>query len=131
MGTETISKLLEKLDKQQYTDVIRSFSQHNKRLKIPGFTLVERAPLKLVANTARTNKIFRKALFQFFFDLGLSLTKDIFEDLLAGFGIGSGGKPTFPTAIFPLADVALAVGSALCHNITSFRSAHITTLICK
>ena len=59
MGTEMISKLLEKLDKQQYTDVIRSFSQHNKRLKIPGFTLVERAPLKLVANTARTNKLFR------------------------------------------------------------------------
>ena len=25
MGTEMISKLLEKLDKQQYTDVIRSF----------------------------------------------------------------------------------------------------------
>ena len=35
MGTEMIRKLLEKLDKQQYTDVIRSFSQHNKRLKIP------------------------------------------------------------------------------------------------
>ena len=35
METEMISKLLEKLDKQQYTDVIRSFSQHNKRLKIP------------------------------------------------------------------------------------------------
>lgn len=64
MGTETISKLLEKLDKQQYTDVIRSFSQHNKRLKIPGFTSVERAPLKLVANTARTNKLFRKALLE-------------------------------------------------------------------
>lgn len=64
MGPETISKLLEKLDKQQYTDVIRSFSQHNKRLKIPGFTSVERAPLKLVANTARTNKLFRKALLE-------------------------------------------------------------------
>lgn len=64
MGTETISKLLEKLDKKQYTDVIRGFSQHNKRLKIPGFTSVERVPLKLVANTARTNQIFRKALLE-------------------------------------------------------------------
>ena len=64
MATETISKLLEKLDKKQYTDVIRIFAQHNKRLKIPGFTSIERVPLQLVANTTRTNKIFRKALLE-------------------------------------------------------------------
>ena len=72
METETIGKLLEKLDKQQYKDVIRSFSQHNKRLKIPGFTSVERAPLKLVANTARTNIIFRKPLLEEIYQVVLS-----------------------------------------------------------
>ena len=59
---------------------------------------------------------FFQGSFQFFFDLGLGLAKDILEDLFAGFGVSSGGKPTFPTAVFPLADVALAVGSALCHK---------------
>ncbi len=64
METETISKLLEKLGKQQYTDAIRNFTQYNKRLKIPGFSSMEKAPIKLVANTARTNKAFRKALLE-------------------------------------------------------------------
>lgn len=64
METETINKLLEKLEKQQYIDVIRYLSQHNKRIKIPGFSHMEKAPTKLVANTARTNRIFRKALFE-------------------------------------------------------------------
>lgn len=64
MGTETISKLLERLEKQQYTDVIKNFTQHNKRLKIPGFSSMEKVPVKLVANTAKTNKVFRKALLE-------------------------------------------------------------------
>lgn len=64
MGIETISKLLERMGKQQYTDVIRYFSQHNKRLKISGFSSMEKVPIKMVANTARTNKAFRKALLE-------------------------------------------------------------------
>lgn len=84
MGTEIISKLLEKLEKQQYIDVIRSFAQHNKRLKIPGFTSLEKAPLKLVANTARTNKVFCKALLNeisqiFMSDVDINLDNDIQE----------------------------------------------------
>ena len=62
MELETIIKLLEKLDKKQYSDIIRKFSQHNKRLKVPGFTSIEKVPLKLIANNAKTNKLFRKAL---------------------------------------------------------------------
>lgn len=62
MEAETICNLLEKLSEQQYKDVIRNFSLQNKRLRIPGFSHMEKAPLKLLANTARTNGVFRKAL---------------------------------------------------------------------
>lgn len=64
MQAYTISKLLEKLDKQQYSNVIRNFTQHNKRMKIPGFSHMEKAPVKLVVNSARTNKAFCKALLE-------------------------------------------------------------------
>lgn len=84
MGTEIICKLLEKLEKQQYINVIRSFAQHNERLKIPGFTSLEKAPLKLVANTARTNKVFCKALLNeissaFLSDVNINLDNNIQE----------------------------------------------------
>ena len=59
---------------------------------------------------------FFQSSFQFFFDLGLSFAKDILEDLLAGFRVSSGSVSSFPTAVFPLADIALTVGSALCHK---------------
>ena len=52
------------MEKQQYIDVIRSFAQRNKRMKIPGFSSMEKAPIKLVANTARTNKVFQRALLE-------------------------------------------------------------------
>ncbi len=74
MGTETISKLLERLEKQQYTDVIRNFSKHNKRMKISGFSSMEKVPIKLVANTAKTSKAFRKALFESISEVILSGT---------------------------------------------------------
>ena len=45
---------------------------------------------------------FFQSPFQFFFDLGLSFAKDIFEDLLTGFWVGSGSVSSFPTAVFPL-----------------------------
>lgn len=62
MQPQIIGKLLEKISQKQYSDVIRSFSLHNKRMKIPGFTSLEKVPLTLIANNAKTNKVFRKAL---------------------------------------------------------------------
>ena len=62
MEPQIIGKLLEKISKKQYTEIIRSFSLHNKRMRIPGFTSMEKVPLTLIANNAKTNKVFRKAL---------------------------------------------------------------------
>ena len=50
---------------------------------------------------------FFQSLSLFLFDLGLRFAKDILEDLLAGFRVSSGCEPTFPTPLFPLADIAL------------------------
>ena len=62
MEPQIIGKLLEKISKKQYTDIIRSFSLHNKRMRVPGFTSMEKVPLTLIANNAKTNRVFRKAL---------------------------------------------------------------------
>lgn len=64
MEPEMITQLLEKIDRKQYAMAIRHLSHNNKKLRIPGFSIMEKAPTKLVANTARTNKIFRKALYE-------------------------------------------------------------------
>lgn len=63
MEPEMITQLLEKLDAKQYTAILRHLSHNNRKLRIPGFSLMEKAPIKLVANTAKTNKSFRKALY--------------------------------------------------------------------
>ena len=53
--------------------------------------------------------------FQFFFDLCLGPAQDIFVDGFASFWITACGIPSFPAAIFSLADVSLAVRSSFCH----------------
>jgi len=64
MEPEMIIQLLEKIDGKEYTMAIRHLSHNNKKLRIPGFSVMEKAPIRLVANTARTNKFFRKALYK-------------------------------------------------------------------
>lgn len=64
MQREMISQLLERLDAKQYAASLRHLSHNNKRLKIPGFSLMEKAPIKLVVNTARNNRAFRTALYE-------------------------------------------------------------------
>lgn len=62
MSIDLLKALIEKLDKKRYTAVIRYLSQNNKRMKIPGFSSLEKTPQGLILNTAKTNKSFRGAL---------------------------------------------------------------------
>lgn len=62
MEIELIARLLEQLEAKQYTASIRDLSQNNKKLSIPGFSRMEKAPKKLVVNTAKVNMKFRRAL---------------------------------------------------------------------
>ncbi len=62
MDTEYISMLLGKIEAKQFAQIGKHFAQHNKRIKVPGFTALEKAPRKLIANTARTNQKFRQCL---------------------------------------------------------------------
>lgn len=62
MDTDTLVKLLEGLEKKQYSAVAQNFTQNNKRLKISGFSSIDKAPIRLIANTAKTSTPFRVAL---------------------------------------------------------------------
>jgi hypothetical protein len=64
MEPEMVTQLLERIDDKQRISVLRHLSHNNKKLRIPGFSLMEKAPIKIVANTSRTNKHFRSALFE-------------------------------------------------------------------
>lgn len=64
MEAEVVMQLLEKVNDKQRTAALRYLSHNNKKLRIPGFSLMEKAPIKLVANTARTNSNFRRALYE-------------------------------------------------------------------
>ena len=61
-------------------------------------------------------------LFQLFFDLCLGLAQDILVDRLAGLRVATCRVSPLPPAVFPLADVALAVGPFLCRVDSSFCS---------
>lgn len=63
MEPEMVTQLLAKLDDKQRTSAFRHLSHNNKKLRIPGFSSLEKAPIKLVTNTARTNKHLRTALY--------------------------------------------------------------------
>lgn len=62
MAMDLLKELIEKLDKKTYIAVIRCVAQNNKRMKLPGFSSLERAPRGLILNTARTDKRFSDAL---------------------------------------------------------------------
>ena len=62
MAIDLMKELIEKLDKKTYMAVIRCVAQNNKRMKLPGFSSLERAPKGLILNTAKTDKRFSDAL---------------------------------------------------------------------
>ena len=53
--------------------------------------------------------------------------KNILDDLLSGGGVMACGEPTFPAAVLPFSDVALAVCSFLSHSSTSLVAHNTTT----
>lgn len=68
MEKEIIEKLLELVNTKQYIDATRYLEQHNKRIRISGFSPMEKAPRKLLANKAKTDKKFKQALLKSFAD---------------------------------------------------------------
>lgn len=62
MHAELVKELIEKLDKKCYIAVMRHVSQNNRRIKISGFSALEKAPVTIVINTAKTKKSFKEAL---------------------------------------------------------------------
>ncbi|MPM09318.1 hypothetical protein SDC9_55634 [bioreactor metagenome] len=69
---------------------------------------------------------FLNRLFQLFLDLSLCLAQYISDDPLTGIGVVAGSIPTLPAAVRPFANIALAIGSFLCHKINSFVMTHNT-----
>ena len=61
MHIDLVKELIGKLDKKCYIAVMRHMSQNNKRIKIPGFSALEKAPVTIVINTAKTKKPFKEA----------------------------------------------------------------------
>lgn len=62
MAVDLVRKLVEKLAPKTYMAVIHYVAQNNKRMRISGFSSLEKTPQGLILNTARTNKGFRDAL---------------------------------------------------------------------
>ena len=61
MATDLLKALIEKIDKKTYLSIIHCLAQKNKRMRIPGFSTLEKTPQALVINTAKTNKNFKDA----------------------------------------------------------------------
>ena len=63
--------------------------------------------------------VFLDGLLQLFFALLLGLGQDVFRDSLARLQVPASRVSPLPSPVLPLADAALAVGSALCHGQSS------------
>ena len=68
--------------------------------------------------------VFRDGLFQFLFDLRLSFAQDVFVDGLACLRVPARGVAALPPSVLPLADTALAVGSAFCRSASLLSQRH-------
>lgn len=62
MVVDLVRQLVEALDKKCYAAVIHYVAQHNKRMRISGFSSLEKTPQGLILNTAKTSRDFREAL---------------------------------------------------------------------
>lgn len=62
MEIELIKKLLTELDPAQYISVLRTINQVNRKLRITGFTKMEKAPITMVVNSAKNSEKFKMAL---------------------------------------------------------------------
>lgn len=66
MDSDLIFNLLNKLKRDEYLSVLRNISQGDKRFQtrtvFAGFSMVEKVPVRIVANKASTNKAFLRVL---------------------------------------------------------------------
>ena len=62
MENNLIKRLLEAIPQPEYVNTLRKINQKSKRVRIPGFTKIEKAPIGIIANAAHTNEFFRMEL---------------------------------------------------------------------
>ena len=66
--------------------------------------------------------VFLDGSLEFFLDLSLRLTEDIFDDGFAGFRIVTDSVPALPASVLSFADIAFAICSSFWHGISPFRN---------
>lgn len=80
MEVDLVANLIELLEVHQYTLVLRNLQKRNKCFCIPGFTKLEKVPIKIVSNKAKNDTSFRSALLESISDFILSDNQIDFND---------------------------------------------------